>query len=130
MPHMRLAGYLGQNDMGLPPPLTLMETMRCNAGFTILLQPHSQMHVVTQAYANLVMGPLQVSYSLLVLSLPLIFYGGIFGNVTFLHIGSDVANISTQRGSTFWVLHHVILWSIPLAGILLALGLWFMPGVQ
>ena len=55
-----------QSDQVWPPPVALMDTGRGVAGFTFLWQqqPHSQMPVVTEAYASYAMAPLQMSYCL------------------------------------------------------------------
>ena len=93
---MSLTGVLGQNDVILPPPLILMDTVRDVAGFTALpqQQPQSQIPVATQKYVSYNLGPLQVN-SLSELSLPPIFYFGVCYNVCFLLSGSNMVYIPT-----------------------------------
>ena len=57
-----------------------MDAVRSVTGFAVFLQlePHSQMPVVTQFYANYAMGPLLLNAFLLELSFPVIFYVGVW----------------------------------------------------
>ena len=52
-----------QNDVVLPPPLTSVDVVRDIVGFIVLPHPqlHSQMHIVSQLYANYAISPLQMS---------------------------------------------------------------------
>ena len=55
---------VGQNDVVLPPQLIPMYTMRGSVGLTTMSQQQQlQSQMISQAYANYAMGPLQVSFS-------------------------------------------------------------------
>ena len=57
----------GQHDVVLLPQLILRNTMRVSAGLTTMLQQQPpQPQVLSHAYANYVMDPLQVSFSYIV----------------------------------------------------------------
>ena len=102
---VRTAIVLVQNDVVLPPPLTLMDAVSGVAGFSVLLQQqsHPQMAVATQAYANYAMSPLQVS-SPSELSLLLIFYVDVL--VFVFYFLALIRPTFPPVGAQLWCLHH------------------------
>ena len=93
-----LTGILGLNDVLLLAPMILMDAVMDVAGFTVLLQQqlHSQLSVITRAYAHFGMGSVQGEFFSFTVVSPTNISAGVSCGVYFPFSGSDVAIISTN----------------------------------
>ena len=96
---MELADTLGQLYVVSLPPLIPSDTIRGVVGLATVLQQQPNCQTPSQAYANYVMGPSQVSFFFKV-EPPISFLIGVCYGVCCLLSGSSVTVRFTNKGST------------------------------
>ena len=104
-----------QHDVVLPPLLILRDTNGVVSLATVLQQQQYQMPL--QAYANYVMGSLQVSFSFRVEPPTDFICIGVCSGVSFLLSDTMLDAIFNYGGSTIRVCTISAFWNIPMVGI-------------
>ena len=112
-----LSATQDQQDVVLPPPLILRDTIRGVVNLITVPQQHTQSKIFSQAYASYAMIPSQVSFLLKHCAIYWFPHVGVCYSVCFLLSDCSVAAMFTSGGSTIGVYTTATCWNVSMAGL-------------